>query len=426
MTPVANNLTFKEAYEQPEESSRAISLTYLFFTFFKIGLLSFGGHMALISVIQRIMVDKDKILEDEVIMNSVGVASFLPGPLAVNVVGQVGYHVRGTIGALISSIAVILPSFLIILLVAWQYFAHQQTQSWQEATRYVVGAVSALILTSALQLFKKEVQGKSKKMFLFLIAAAILLVFNNYFITVALLIAGGISGVLFKIQAPLSQKISIGNEPLDHSDNQPGIRWQDYLNRFLFLILGINQVLFFLKISREFNPLTIRIISIFAGISLSLFGGGYVMIPIMESLFVKELHWLTSKEFIDAIAFSQATPGPILISAAFIGYKIAGAIGAFLATVAIFAPSVFLVINVSRFISGYKNSGILNNILGGIKTVVVALIMSSSYRIFSSGQIDGYLVAILIITFILNVQFKVSPVYLILGAILFGILKNAF
>jgi len=380
--------------------------------------------MALISVIQRVLVDKDKIIEDEVIMSSVGVASFLPGPLAVNVVGQVGYHLRGTIGALVSSIAVILPAFLLILLIAWQYFAHQQTQSWQEATRYVVGAVSALIFTTALQLFKKEVQGKSKKPFLFIIAVAILLVFNNYFVTIALLIAGGLAGMLMKIQAPLNRKVVALNEPVDHTSNPAGIRWKHHFNQLLFLILGINQVLFFSKISRDLNPLNLQIISIFSGISLSLFGGGYVMIPIMESLFVTDLHWLTSKEFVDAIAFSQATPGPILISAAFIGYKIAGIIGALLATVAIFAPSVFLVINVSRFINGYKDNEVLANLLGGIKTVVVALILSSGYRLFSTGHLDVYLVAILLITFLLNFQFKVSPVYLILGAILFGILKN--
>jgi chromate transporter len=425
MSNAVEHLTIETTYVHAEESSKVISLRYLFFTFFKIGLLSFGGHMALISVIQRVMVDKDKIIEDEVIMSSVGVASFLPGPLAVNVVGQVGYHVRGTIGALVSSIAVILPSFLLILLIAWQYFAHQQMQSWQEATRYVVGAVSALIFTTALQLFKKEVQGKSKKMFLFIIAVAILLVFNNYFVTIALLIAGGLAGMLMKIQAPLTQKVVALNEPVDHTSRPAGIHWKHHFNQLLFLILGVNQVLFFSKISRDLNPLNLRIISIFSGISLSLFGGGYVMIPIMESLFVTDLHWLTSKEFVDAIAFSQATPGPILISAAFIGYKIAGIIGALLATVAIFAPSVFLVINVSRFINGYKNNDVLANLLGGIKTVVVALILSSGYRLFSTGHLDVYLVAVLLITFLLNFHFKVSPVYLILGAILFGILKNS-
>jgi chromate transporter len=424
MNNLTENLSFETAYGQADESSKVIGLRYLFFTFFKIGLLSFGGHMALISVIQRIMVDKDKIIENEVIMNSIGIASFLPGPLAVNVVGQVGYHVRGAIGALVSTMAVILPSFLLILFIAWQYFAHQQTQSWQEATSYVVGAVSALILTSGLQLFKKEVQGKSKKLILFIIAIAILLVFNNYFVTIALLIAGGLAGMLMEIQTPLAQKVFLREEPVDRSATESGIRWQQLSNQVIFLILGTNQILFFTKLSRELNPINLRVISIFAGISLSLFGGGYVMIPIMESLFVKELHWLTSKEFIDAIAFSQATPGPILISAAFIGYKIAGIIGALLATIAIFAPSVFLVINVSRFINGYKDNEFLNNALGGIKAVVVALIMSSAYRLFSTGHINGYLVAILLLTFILNFQFKLSPVYLILGAILFGILKN--
>ncbi|PIQ22393.1 MAG: hypothetical protein COW65_03455, partial [Cytophagales bacterium CG18_big_fil_WC_8_21_14_2_50_42_9] len=128
------------------EAKKEVSLAYLFYTFFKIGLVSFGGHMALIAVIQRIMVEKDKMLPNEVILNSISIASLLPGPLAVNVVGQTGYYLRKGLGAVISTVAIILPAFLLMLLLAWAYFSHQQIINWQAAMTYVAGVVSAIIL----------------------------------------------------------------------------------------------------------------------------------------------------------------------------------------------------------------------------------------------------------------------------------------
>jgi len=401
--------------------SARVTLAYLFFTFFKVGLVAFGGHMALISVVQRMMVEKDKILEDEMILNSIGVASFLPGPLAVNVVGQIGFHLRKTSGAIVSTVAVILPAFLIILLVAWQYFTHQQGTSWEKATAYIAGSVSAIILATGVQLFKKEVQQNTRKMLLFAVALLVLLAFSNYFVTVGVLIAGGIAGVLMQLQG--------GRKTMDITKparlkSEPGSKLATVATNGLILLLGINQVLFLSNISRQIHPVQLRILSIFAGISLSLFGGGYVMIPIMESLFVKDLHWLSSKEFVDAIAFSQATPGPILISAAFIGYKVSGVAGAVLGTIAIFAPSVFLVIRVSRFVNRYKENMILMNMLSGIKTVVVALILVSAWRLLAADKLNIFVVAILMVSFVLNFKYKVSPVYIVAGAILFGVIKH--
>ncbi|WP_256011463.1 chromate efflux transporter [Desertivirga xinjiangensis] len=405
-----------------QNKTQLVGLDYLFFTFFKIGLISFGGHMALVSVIQRIMVEKDKVLENEFILNSIGIASFLPGPLAVNVVGQTGYHLRKTSGAIVSTVAVILPAFLIIVGLAWLYFSQGQASTWKVGMTYVAGVVAAVILTSGITLFIKEVQGNQKKMLLFAAALLTLLLYSNYFATIAVLLGGAFAGVLLQV-APVSVKaVSAGSHHIeDCISKKKELRL--IADRIFMLLLALNQVLFFSNLSRQVSPLNLRLITIFAGISLSLFGGGYVMIPIMEALFVKDLHWLSSREFVDAIAFSQATPGPILISAAFIGYKISGVLGALLATAAIFTPSVFLVIKVSSFIGRFRESNLLSNMLGGIKAVVVALILVSAYRIILPEKLGLILFATLLISFTLNFRYKVSPVYLVAGAILFGVLN---
>jgi len=411
-----------EQVEVVPEPGKKVSLAYLFYTFFKIGLVSFGGHMALISVIQRIMVEKDKALPNEVILNSIGIASLLPGPLAVNVVGQTGYYLRKGPGAVISTLAIILPAFLLMLLLSWAYFSNQQPINWNAAMTYVAGVVSSIILATGLQLYKKEIKGNVKKTILFAVVFLVLLFTGSYLVTVALLIAGTLTGLILKVQTGAGKESKVvGKLSMVAAAENAAI---NLFSRIVFILLLLNQVLFFCNAAKHIGTGYVKIILVFTGISLSLFGGGYVMIPIMEALFVKELHWLSTKEFVDAIAFSQATPGPILISATFIGYKVAGLGGALLATAAIFAPSVFMVILVANIMGKYQHNPVIQNMLGGLKTVVVALIMVAAYKIISQEKYDLWLVGTMLVSFILNYKYKISPVYLIVGAVLLATVKH--
>src|SRR5512133_1557471 len=97
------------------EENKEISLKYLFFTFLKIGSISWGGFMALIAVVQKQLVDKDKVIREEVILDGISLASVLPGAVAINVVTYVGYQLRGIKGALVSMVATVFPGFLMIV-----------------------------------------------------------------------------------------------------------------------------------------------------------------------------------------------------------------------------------------------------------------------------------------------------------------------
>ena len=147
---------------------------------------------------------------------------------------------------------------------------------------------------------------------------------------------------------------------------------------------------------------------------LSLFGGGYVMIPIMQSLFVSELHWLTQQEFIDAIAFSQLTPGPILVSATFIGYKLYGLVGALLATFSIFTPSAVLMIMVSKIYSSISHIQNVKHILAGVKSVVIGLVAGAAIKIGIQIHWTVSLGLIAAASFVMLYFYKISPVYIIL------------
>ncbi|MFT3703701.1 MAG: chromate efflux transporter [Agriterribacter sp.] len=393
-------------------NSPQVTLRYLFFTFFKIGMVSFGGHMALVAVIKNIMVDKDKTLQHETILDAVGIGSLLPGPLAVNVVAYIGYQLKKTAGAALSMTAVILPASMAMLILSWAYFRFGYHQQFKEIMYYVTGAVSAIILSTGLQLYMKELKDSVLKTVMCAISIILLLITKNFLLTMACIIAGGIVGVYMKMGQKNTDAMQQKGSPYKLAFNKT--------SALIIVCLAVIVLLFITNVQQFIPFISAKIVLIFSGISLSLFGGGYVMIPIMQSLFVTDLAWLSQQEFLDAIAFSQSTPGPILVSATFIGYKLAGFAGALLATVAIFAPSAVLIILVSRVYAGFKNQPAIKNALTGIKAVVIGLIIGAAISIGQQAHWNIALTIITAIAFICSFRFKLSPIYIITASALAG------
>lgn len=395
-----------------ETKNETVSLRYLFFTFLKIGTVSFGGHMALISVLQKEMVEKDQVVTAETLLDAVGVASLLPGPMAVNVVTFIGYHLKGVSGAIASMLGVLLPACTLMLLLAWAYFNYAFNSSGTDFLYFIPGTVAAIVLSAGLQLYTKEIGSNPIKIALCFLTLGLLLFFQNYFLTIALLLVGGLAGHFL-------QPASGGRTA--RSPRRPFRLSLGWKTSGALITLGIIEVLFLTNAGRFFENLYVKTVLVFSGISLSLFGGGYVMIPIMQSLFVEELQWLLKPEFVDAIAFSQLTPGPILVSATFIGYKLAGIWGALLATISIFTPSAVLMIVVSGFFDKNRDQQWMRNVLAGIKAVVVGMILVAALKIGWAFSADPLLVGVSVVVFVLGYSFKVSPVYLILLSVLAGI-----
>jgi len=393
---------------------RNITLKYLFFTFFKIGCVSFGGHMALISLVQKMMVDKDETLDNEVILDGITVASLLPGPLAVNVVAYIGYHLKGKTGALISMIGVLLPACMLMLVLSRVYFTFSYKIDWAHMMYYVGGTVSAIILSTGLQLYKKEISKNYKKGLLCVFTIVIISLINNYLVTIGLIFLGALMGVLLGNNKYSAASITNLRGKINFSPR----------TGLLIVLFAANEFFFLSAMFKNFNSLLLKIGVVFSGISLSLFGGGYVMIPIMQSLFVNNLHWLTNQQFIDSIAFSQATPGPILVSATFIGYKLAGIGGAVFATVAMFAPSAILMVIVSKIFKKNKDHTFVKDMIAGVKAVVIGLIISSAIKILLQQRLSVSIAVVVAASFILCFKYKISPVYLIIASISIGTITS--
>ncbi|SDP20267.1 chromate transporter [Mucilaginibacter sp. OK268] len=399
-----------------QEQKVQASLKYLFFTFLKIGCVSFGGYMALVALVQKVMVDQDEVLDNDTILDSVTVASLLPGPLAVNIVAYIGYHLKGKAGAVISMLAVLLPACTLILLLSWLYFNYSYKIEWAQIMQYVAAAVSAIILSAGMQLFKKEIAKNYPKALLCLFTIAVISWFNSYLVTITLILTGAVAGLF--LSGNKYKNIAVLTVFKSRFKFSP--------TSVLIGLLLINEGVFISNIYKNINSILLKMGIVFSGISLSLFGGGYVMVPIMQSLFVKDLHWVTTQQFVDTIAFSQATPGPILVSATFIGYKLAGIAGAILATVAMFGPSAVLMIVVSKLFKKNKDHSLVKDMVSGIKVVVIGLIISSAFKIFFQQHLSVLFVAVGLVSLLLSFKYKINPVYLIIGSITLGVIAKFY
>jgi len=152
--------------------------------------------MALVSLIQTIMVEQDKSIDNEHVLDSITVASFMPGPLAVNVVANIGYTLKGKLGAIVSMFAVLLPACILILCLAYVYFSSGFKIEWTSVMQYVGATIGIIIFSTGLQLFRKEIALNYSKIALFLFAVALDLIIGSYILTIVLMLIGAISGLL--------------------------------------------------------------------------------------------------------------------------------------------------------------------------------------------------------------------------------------
>jgi chromate transporter len=399
---------------QAEAKSEKISNCYLFFTFMKIGCVSFGGHMALLSVVQKILVERDRKAEAGVFTNAISIASLLPGPMAVNAVTYVGFKLNRKRGALFSLLGILFPASLIMMLLSWLYFNQAFNIQLQKYMLYITGAVASIVVSVGILMYKKEVQQSVVKNLICCLSFLLLCLSSNYFITGFLILAGLLfGGAEFITLSPPSKLPILETKRL----TGPGL-----FIKIALMLLVLIQVAFFADVQSMFDNIYLKIAVVFSGMSLTLFGGGYVMIPIMQSLFVHELQWLSSQEFIDAIALSQVTPGPILVSATFIGYKIGGFTGALLATVCIFAPSALLITVVSQLLRKFRHQQLLQSALNGAKVVIVGMIFASAFKLIQAVQFNVTTILICFISLVVVVRWKMNPVTVITASIFVGLI----
>ncbi|WP_372521939.1 chromate efflux transporter [Sulfuricaulis sp.] len=402
----------KAKRHQSDSSSPDVSLSVLFWIFFRIACTSFGGFMAMIAVVENVVVERKKLLTHQEMLNGISLASMLPGPVAVNVCTYVGYRLRGGMGALVAASAAILPAFVLVVALSAVYFRWGQIPAVNKLFMGFIPAVTAVIVAAAWNMSRKLLVG-AREDAIAIGAFAVLLGIGGFYSTLAIIVGAGVIGwLLFRTECGTTSKP--GKNKLGKKRTTSGSGFNAHA--FLLATTPMVSVPWW-----NLDPAILtKLFAVFAGMSVMLFGGGYVFIPLIQEIVVNHHQWVTPQEFVDGIALGQITPGPILVSAAFIGLKVAGLAGAAVATVAIFAPPAVLMVAASRAFERLQRSSAIQAALRGVRPAVIGMIFAAAVIVGRSAVPVWYSIAIFAVALYALIRFRVEAVWVIPAAGLAG------
>ncbi len=383
-----------------------VSLWTLFTLFLRIGSTAFGGFMALIAVVENHVVERRKWLTHEEMLDGVSLATVLPGPIAVNTIAYVGHRLRGTPGALVCAIGVVMPAFLLMLALSVAYLTWGQMPVVSKLFMGFIPAVTAIILVAAWNMGRKTIKGAYEAV-ITVIAAALMVWHSSFTVSLAIIAVAGVAGWLIFGEKPAAG----GNGPASAAKSQ---------SRLLSVAAAP------LALTASFwsvnTAMLAKLFMTFAGMSVFLFGGGYVFIPLIQHTVVESNGWLTQQEFVDAIAMSQIMPGPIVLSTVFIGYKVAGFFGALVATIGIFLPPGILMIAGTHALNRIKQSALIKAALRGIRPAIIGMIISAVITVGMTAQHHWVSLLIFAAALLAQLKFKLDVVWVIPTAGLAGLL----
>jgi chromate transporter len=332
----------------------------LFLAFLRLGLTAFGGP-AMVAYIGDLSVKRKKWLDQETFKNGVVLCQSIPGATAIQVAAYVGLQTRGVVGALASYVGFALPAFVLMLALSSLY-AVSKNLPWVAALFAGLQVIVVAIVANATFTFGKTSLINYKQVF---VAAGSALAFGLGLSPFYVILGAALCGVLVLGGKPLAEPVS--NQDKTIPTTTPLFALVGILAAGLLLLYLLRPALFGLAL-------------LMLKIDLFAFGGGFASIPLMLQEVVNVRGWLDSKTFIDGIALGQVTPGPIVITATFVGYLVHGLPGALVATIAIFAPSFLLLVGTAPFFHRLKQSSIFARVTRGILASFVGLLLYVTVR----------------------------------------------
>lgn len=328
----------------------------------KLGLTSFGGPVAHLAYFKDEYIDRRKWLDDKTYADIIALCQFLPGPASSQVGISIGMMRGGLLGGLVSWFGFTVPSIIVLIVFAMLY----QTFSLEDAGFiHSLKIVAAAVVLHALIGLGKKLAPDKPRLAIAIVAAAIMLLYPSAWMQILIILGAGLLGLkLFKDKAeskvqPFAINIS----------KKLGLTSLGIFISSLILLPLLNRVLD--------NPL-LNIFDIFFRVGSLVFGGGHVVLPMIEREVVPQ-GLLTANEFLAGYGMAQAVPGPLFTFSSYLGTMMEGITGAIVATIGIFLPSFLLIVAALPFLNELRQRATFQGVLMGVNASVVGILLAAFY-----------------------------------------------
>lgn len=388
-------------------------LSLLFKRFLKLGATAYGGP-AMVGQIKETVVRKYGWLREEEFLQGVALCQLIPGATFVQLSTYIGYRLRGIWGAFTCATAFVIPAFILLVILSTLYF--NLGNLWLiESLFKGLGAIVVAVVLNAFISFGKPIL-KDWKIVLISILSFLAFLFRWNIVLVFILAAAAALLLQPKVSraAPVSPPAEV-SLPQKKGGDYPFLGVLAILICVIFVVCYlVNVPLFNLSVA-------------LSKIGALAFGGGFTIIPMIQYEVVDRFQWISTKEFLDGIAMGQVTPGPIMITATFLGYKLAGFGGALMATIAIFSPAFFIVTLLNPQYDRLKKWGSVRTMEQGILASFVGMLGLVLYNFGRTAFVDVVSIMLAGAAFVALLKKIGLPYILLFGAVLsiflFGLLR---
>jgi chromate transporter len=369
--------------------------------FLHLGVTAYGGLAMVEPIRQRIVKEKGWLNQKE-FLDGLALCQMVPGATVVQLATYVGYRLRRTPGALAAAAGFILPAFVLMLGLSALYFTYGNI-AWVKSVSRGLGVVVIALLLQAVWHLGRNVGKHWLDVGIALIALLALWLQANY---ILVFVAAGLLRLILSLRL-LGDQVSA-----------PGaMQGQKLPLGTIFTHLALTLLVLAVLVGGlwRLDPKLGLMASTFFKIAMVAFGGGYAMIPILQWDLVDHLGWLTLQQFLDGILLGFVTPGPIIITATFVGYWVRGLLGAIVATVAIFLPPILIIIFLTPFYQRIKEARLMRPVIQGILAALVGMLVLVTLQMGVVTLTDLKSLALMAAASLALIVFKVNLLWIVVA-----------
>jgi chromate transporter len=409
--------------------ARRVSLGEIAMVFAKVGTVGFGGGVGMLALIRQEAVERRRWIDDAQLSVAVAMGQMLPGPFVSNYAEYIGYELRGMKGMILAVVALLAPCFILMCVLSFLYFRFGSVPLVTKLFAGVQPVVVGILAWATWNIGRANVRNWRAAVIGVIAAAALFLK-----VDVLLVVVGcGVLGMVLRGRAKSEVRIQTaeGRSEEGEQEKAEGGRMKDEGERGngqvgdgksrMALLMPLMPLLLFAAVEPGVWQKGGELAYVFLKVGTVIFGGGFAAIPFLQHEVVDVHHWLSMREFIDGVALGQITPGPVAITAAFIGYKVLGFWGALIAALGTFLPSSLMLWGLIKVYRRVSSNALVQSFLSGVMPAVTGMLLSATVFVGRSA-ITGPVQAVLApLALCLLLRFRVEPVWLVLGGALAGL-----